>query len=152
MLSADVFVTATLKLPCRILLVGADEGIKAKLPSRVITLPRTADRAELAALYSAADLFVNPTREDTFPTVNLEALACGTPVLTFRACGSPECADDASGATVKTDDIDAFEREVRRICEEAPYTKEACLARASQFDKYARYREYVALYEEVAGK
>lgn len=150
----DVFASLAARLPdgYRILLVGADEGTAQSLPPRVMTLPRTANREELAALYTAADLFVNPTREDTFPTVNLEALACGTPVLTFRTGGSPECADDRCGSVVAVDDVDALEREIRRICEEKPYPSDACIARASQFDKTARYREYVALYEEVAGK
>ena len=53
----------------------ADTGVRA--------LPYVNDREELARLYSQAAVFVNTTLEDNFPTVNLEALACGTPVVTF---------------------------------------------------------------------
>ena len=63
---------------------------KAALPESIITIPRTSDARELAALYSAATVFVNPTWQDNYPTVNLEALACGTPVITYRTGGSPE--------------------------------------------------------------
>lgn len=51
--------------------------------SDIIHIDRTSDRGELCAWYTAADVFVNPTLWDNFPTVNLEALACGTPVITF---------------------------------------------------------------------
>lgn len=53
-------------------------------------MPRTESAAQLAAIYSAADAFFNPTVEDNFPTVNLEAEACGTPVVTYDTGG---CAD-----------------------------------------------------------
>ena len=53
-------------------------------------LPRTSSAKELAQIYSAADVFVNPTYEDTFPTVNMEAEACGTPVITYNTGGCAE--------------------------------------------------------------
>lgn len=73
----------------QIVLVGTDRETDRSLPEGIISIHRTHDRRELAELYSAADVFVNPTREDTFPTVNLEALACGTPVITFETAGAP---------------------------------------------------------------
>lgn len=73
-----------------VVLVGLSERQIAELPACVTGLPKTADTGELAAWYSAADVFVNPTVADTFPTTNLEAQACGTPVVTFSAGGSPE--------------------------------------------------------------
>ncbi len=131
------------------LLVGVDEKTAVTLPKSIVGLPRTKSKAELASLYTAADLFVNPTREDTFPTVNIEALACGTPVLTFETGGSPEIPDGGSGASVPCDDIDALLHEIRRITEEKPYSPEACRARAGRFACDDKYREYLALYQEV---
>ena len=66
---------------------------------------RTQNQLELAMIYSMADVFVNPTYADMFPTVNLEALACGTPVITYKTGGSPEAVggktSNKSGKTVE---------------------------------------------------
>ncbi len=147
----DVFVELSRRLDehYRIVLVGVDDSARKSLPDRILALGRTDTAAELAAIYTAADLFVNPTREEALGLVNLEALACGTPGVTFAAGGSPECYDEASGSVVAVDDIDALEREIRRITETRPYTPEACIARARAFDAEQRYGEHLALYEEL---
>ena len=56
----------------------------------MILVPRTDSAAQLAAIYTAADVFFNPTLEDNYPTVNLEAEACGTPVVTYDVGGCRE--------------------------------------------------------------
>ncbi len=73
-----------------IVLVGVNEKQKKKLSSKIICVERTNNVAELAGIYTAADLFFNPTYEDNYPTVNLEAQACGTPVVTYATGGSIE--------------------------------------------------------------
>lgn len=65
-------------------------GRDTRLGSKLILLPKTDSVEELVELYSAADIFFNPTKEDTYPTVNLEAEACGTPVITYDAGGCCE--------------------------------------------------------------
>lgn len=146
----DVFVKLAERLDdrFRILLVGTDEAVDQQLPKRIISIHRTQNQRELAELYTTADLFVNPTREEALGMVNLEALACGTPVVTFHTGGSPETIDETCGVSVPKNDIDALEREIIRICETRPYTKEACLRRAQSFDHTARFREYMDLYRE----
>ena len=104
----------------------------------------------MAELYTAADLFVNPTRQDNFPTVNLEALACGTPVLTFRTGGSPEAIDADCGMAVEKDDIDALERAIRSIAEKRPFAPENCIRRAQEFAAECQYEKYVKLFEAGA--
>ena len=91
---------------------------------------------------------MNPTREEVLGLVNIEALACGTPGVTFNTGGSPECYDQSCGSMVDCDDIDALEGEIIRICTETPFTKEACIARAGRFDKADRFMEYIKLYED----
>ena len=85
----DVFVALSKLLPgnYQIVLIGVDKKQAKKLPDNIITIARTNNTEELAAWYSTADIFVNPTLEDTYPTVNLEAIACGTPVITFDTGG-----------------------------------------------------------------
>ena len=150
----DVFVELSKRLPqrFRIVLVGTNEELDKSLPESIISIHRTASVQELAQIYTAADLFVTPTREDNYPTVNMEALACGTPVLTFRSGGSPEIPDETCGIAVDTNDIDALEAEILRIAQEMPYSREACLNRAAAFDKNDRFLEYIELYRQLSGR
>lgn len=149
----DVFVELAKRLDgekYQIVLVGTDDDVDEQLPSNIISIHRTQNQAQLAEIYSVADIFVNPTREENYPTVNMEALACGTPVLTFRTGGSPEILDETCGSVVPRDDVDAMEREIIRICETRPYSEVACAKRAQCFDKDARFNEYIELYRELA--
>lgn len=148
----DVFAELASQLPekYQLVLVGGDEQTDRQLPSNVISIHRTQDQKELAEIYTVADVFVNPTREDTFPTVNIESLACGTPVITFRTGGSPEIIDETCGSVVECNDVEALEREIIRICNDKPYSQEACVKRAQQFDQREKFKEYVKLYEDMA--
>ena len=150
----DVFLELAKRLESsyRIVLVGTDDSVDRQLPDGIISIHRTQNQQELAEIYSTADLLVNPTREDTFPTVNMEALACGTPVLTFRTGGSPDAIDETCGTVVEKNDVDAMEQEIIRICTQEPYSAENCIARAKEFDKSDRFGQYVSLYEELVGK
>ncbi len=91
----------------KIVLVGLTKKQKKTLPMTILGIERTHKAEELAEIYSTADVFLNPTLEDNFPTTNLEAIACGTPVITYNAGGSPESVDENSGYVVKKGDIDA---------------------------------------------
>lgn len=148
----DVFVDLAERLDSdkyQIILIGTDGNTDKQLPDNIISIHRTHDQKELAKIYSAADVFVNPTREENYPTVNMESLSCGTPVLTFRTGGSPEIIDASCGSVVEKDDVDAMEKEIIRICETKPYSREACIENAKHFDKNARFQEYIDLYKEI---
>ena len=148
----DVFAELSKRLPedHAIVLVGTNESIDKTLPDNIISIHRTNDRQELAKIYTEADVFVNPTREEVLGLVNLEALACGIPVITFRAGGSPECIDETCGSVVDVNDLDGLEREILRILNQRPYTKAACIQRARLFDQEQKLREYLALYQSMA--
>ncbi len=145
----DVFIELYNRLSAekyQIVLVGTDKKTDKQLPKGIISIHRTQNQTELAEIYSAADLFVNPTREDNYPTVNMESVACGTPVLTFRTGGSPEMVTEKTGSVVDCDDIAALVSEVKRICETSPFNKEDCIESAKKFDENERFLEYVNLY------
>ena len=146
----DVFIELSKRLNdnYQIVLIGTDSEVDKQLPDNIITIHKTQNQTELAEIYTAADLFVNPTREENYPTVNMEAIACGTPVLTFRTGGSPETIDRTCGSVVDCDDIDALEQEISRICVEKTYSTEACLRRAKKYDMNEKYKEYIKLYED----
>ena len=73
-----------------IVAVGLNKQQIKQAPTSIIALPRTDTVDELVDIYNAADVFFNPTREDNYPTVNLEAEACGTPVITYDTGGCAE--------------------------------------------------------------
>lgn len=146
----DVFVELTKRVDpekYQIVLVGTNDSVDKQLPDKIISVHRTQNQKELAEIYTAADLLVNPTREEVLGLVNIEALACGTPVVTFNSGGSPECVDETCGSVVACDDIDALESEIIRISEEKPFAVENCLRRARQFDQNERFKEYIELYK-----
>jgi glycosyltransferase involved in cell wall biosynthesis len=80
--------------------------------------------------------------------VNLEALACGTPVVTFDAGGSGECVDEKTGVVVPVGDVDAMEAAIRRLTRQ-PLDGQDCVNRGKSFDKQDRFKEYIALYDEI---
>lgn len=127
----------------QILLVGLSEKQKQALPANVLGVTRTESVRELAELYTAADIFLNPTYEDNFPTTNLEALACGTPVVTYRTGGSPESVTDSCGAVIPQGDLDA----AAELALHGRWSPAACTARAAGYDRTERFREYLSLYD-----
>ena len=139
------------RLPESFKVVAVGTGSEALSPS-VIRLPRTRNQGDLAKIYSAADLFINTTYDDNFPTVNIEALACGTPVLTYLTGGSGEMIDTDCGSCVKTGDVDAFLREIERISVERPYAAGNCVKKASAYADTEKFEEYISIYKELAGE
>lgn len=73
-----------------VVLVGLSPKQMSSMPAGLIGLPKISSPEELAYMYSAANVLFNPTREDNYPTVNLEAEACGTPVVTYDVGGCRE--------------------------------------------------------------
>lgn len=144
----DVFVELSKKLDdsYKIVLVGLSKEQIASLPENIIGIERTLNQTELAKIYSAADVFVNPTREDNFPTVNMEALACGTPVITFDTGGSPESLDETCGRIVPCDDVDELKKTIEDMCENRIFDELVCVERSKNYNKNDKFKEYINLY------
>lgn len=137
-----------------IVLVGLPERQLKTLPANIIGIERTADAAELAKLYSAASVFLNPTWQDNYPTVNLEALACGTPVVTYRTGGSAEAISPETGMVVEQGDVAGLLEAARFFAgQDKDSCGKACRIRAeSYFCKNDRYSDYLRLYGELLEK
>ena len=135
----------------RLVLVGVDEKHQAMLPKNITGIRRTENIRQLAELYSAAEAFVNPTWQDNYPTVNLEAIACGTPVVTYRTGGSIEAVTEQTGLVVEQGDVDGLLQAIRTIEERGKaYYQEPCRTHAlKNFKKEDRYAEYLKLYDEL---
>ena len=134
-----------------IVLVGASGRQLASLPSSVIGVPRTDSASQLAGVYSAADVLLNPTLEDNFPTVNIEALACGTPVITFNTGGSAEAVDSRTGVVVERGSLNGLREAIRQVeLLGRGHFQRACLERAGRlYDRDHTYGVYVELLEEA---
>lgn len=146
-----------------IVMVGLTSKQIEKLPDGIIGIARTESQQELAEYYSMADVFVNLTYLDTFPTTNLEALACGTPVVTYRTGGSPEAICDTAcekvekagaeyyptGMVVEQGDVEGMIRCVREL-KSRPISAAVCRQRAEVlFDKEKCFEKYIELYENL---
>ena len=134
--------------------MGLSESQMKNLPAGIEGIQRTQNVQELVRLYSQANVLINPTYADTFPTVNLEALACGTPVITYRTGGSPEAISSETGVVIEQGDMAGVVEAIRSICDKGKdYYTEACRKRAEeQFDKDKCFEKYVELYEGVVGR
>lgn len=134
-----------------IVLVGLDSKQMKSLPANIIGVERVSAPEKLAKLYAAADVFVNPTYADTFPTVNIEALACGTPVVTYDTGGSPEVLSEFTGKVVSVGNKEALLHAVIEVTStDRDVNRRACRERAvSRYDMNARFMDYVDLYEEL---
>ena len=135
-----------------ITLVGLSKEQVAQLPIGISGITRTNSVQELAKLYSKADVFVNPTYADSFPTVNMEALACGTPVITYRTGGSPEIIDCQTGFVVDQGNVTALANVIYNV-KEKPFSPDECRKRAENlYNKEERFMDYIKLYEELIDK
>lgn len=132
-----------------ITMVGLSAEQAKNLPAGIRGIQRTQNVQELAQLYSEADVLINPTYEDNFPTVNLEALACGTPVITYKTGGSPEAIDEKTGVVVEQGNVEALAEAIKQM-RENPLSLADCRKRPEElFDKDKCFEKYVELYEEL---
>ncbi len=135
----------------RIILIGIDNKKLEKEYPNIITIPKTNNINDLVEYYNNADIFINPTLEDNFPTTNIEALACGTPVITFNTGGSGECINMNNGRITKEKNEQAILDEIKYIIDnKTKYNR----LEISEFahDKYSKSKmstSYYDLYKSV---
>ncbi len=134
-----------------IVVVSLPKKQKKEIPKNIIGIARTNNARELAEIYSAADVFVNPTLEDNFPTTNLEAMACGTPVITFDTGGSVESIDENTGYIAEKGNLAHLRKIINEIKQrERKQLSEQCISRVvALFDKNDRFLDYIKLYESI---
>lgn len=145
----DVFIELAKRLDpnkYRIVLVGTDAKVDSLIPSNIVSIHRTMNQTELAEIYTAADLFVNPTREENYPTVNMESIACGTPVVTFNTGGSPEALAKETGAVVPCDNYMCLENTIVNMKDAKKSIHKDCIEHAKSFDQHLAYKKYYGLY------
>ena len=133
-----------------IIMVGLSEKQMNEIPQGIIGITRTNSTKELAELYTIADVLVNTTYCDNYPTVNLEAIACGTPVITYNTGGSSEAVDKNTGCIVEQGDLDELAECIKVICNNSDYYRPFCLARSQfLFNKDRCFEEYLDVYKRA---
>lgn len=135
----------------KLVLVGVSDEIKTQLPENIIALSRTDNVQELASLYSAADVVLNLSYEETFGLTSVEGMACGTPTIVYNATASPELVTDEVGFVIEKSDIEGVKKSMEIIASKGKTEySSACRNRAiSMYDKNIKYQEYINLYESL---
>ncbi len=132
-----------------LVMVGLTEAQIKALPGNIVGIGKTENAQELAQLYTASVALLNLTYEDNFPTVNLEALACGTPVITYRTGGSPEAVDENTGIVVEVGDINAVLNAIPKVQQ---LQRERCVQVGKEYDAGMRLGRYLSLYDKIHSK
>ena len=132
-------------------LIGLSNKQIATLPKGITGISRTNNFEELLEHYSKADVYVNPTYEDNFPTTNLEAMACGTPVITYRTGGSPESVTEQTGIVVDKGNIEQLIDAIETIFKNGKqHYSTVCREHAVKYyNKDDKFNEYIELYKSL---
>lgn len=135
----------------KIILVGLSNQQLENLPPNVIGVRRTRDIRELAQLYNRADIFVNPSSEETFGMVTVEAMACGTPVIVYNATASPELVEIGCGEVVVKNDVQGIHEAVKKIRAKGKgsYSSTCRKTVIEKYDKNKQVKKYIELYRNL---
>lgn len=138
----------------KIILIGLSKRQIKLLPDSIIGIERTENASQLADFYSAADVFLNPTLEDTYPTTNLEAISCGTPVITYNTGGSPESVSHKTGFVVKKGSLTEVINAIDQIKKNSSsnYEKSCREFAELNFDSKTKFEDYIKLYKKILNK
>ena len=134
-----------------VLLLFGGSNASELLHSNVILLGFMRNRIEMAELYSMADVMVNCSREDSLSSLNIEAQACGTPVITYNATGNMETVNEECSFSVEDGNYIALFNRMMQIYNEGKQSFSSRCRRfvGENFDKTENYRKYLNLYEEI---
>ena len=116
------------------------------------TIKHTDSKKELIDLYSSSHILLMPTLEDNFPTVNMESLACGTPVITYNTGGSPEIIDEKTGIVVEKGNYRKMAEEVNALSNHYVFKPEDCFERSKQFASSHMVMNYNRLYKNILNR
>lgn len=129
-------------------IVGLTSQQIEALPEGIRGMTRTDNIEQLVSLYQEADMFFNPTYEDNYPTTNLEALACGTPVCAYRTGGCIESVNEGNGFVVEKNELGG----VKKIIEERLHSRKMGLhldIDRKRISKEYMAEQYIKLYNDI---
>ena len=137
----------------QLLLVGVNDNDIKVLPKNIIPVKRANGVKELTAFYSAADVLLSLSYEETFGLTIIEAMACGTPAIVYANTAQPELITESTGMVVPNGDLDGIKRAIESICARGKtYYSSACREHAKEYDERKTYRNYLDLYSRVSNQ
>ena len=130
----------------KVVLVGIQPGQEKELSDKLLALPRTNSIEEMAQIYSAADVFVNASREETMGLTTVEAMACGTPAVASNYTAVPEVIRENGGIVIENVTAEGIFEGVKIVLsKEYPSTRE----NAKLYEKYQQYEKYLDIYNKI---
>ena len=135
----------------KVVLVG--KGEESEISNKILHIPATNNIKQLCEIYTMADVFVNPTLQETQGLTTVESFACGTPAIVFKAGGAPECVDNTCGITIEKGDYKGLIESVKKMQSgEIRFNSADCIKVANKYDAKQLYQNFISLYEEIGGK
>ena len=128
-----------------IVLVGVNKKQLKILPENIIGIERTNNVKELAEIYTAADVFVNPSRQETMGLVSVEAMACGTPIVVSNLTAVPEVVTPYGGLILEELSAEAIKSGIDSVRNMLLYPRK----NAQEYEKSLKYLNYLELYNSV---
>lgn len=149
----DTFYELSMTLPekYQVVMVGLNEQQMKEKPKKILGIRRTTNQQELVEWYSAAEVYVNASVEETMGLTTVEAMACGTPVIVMNTTANPELVDQTCGKVVDPANFEQLKNSVIKITKDK-YVTDYCINRAKEFEKDKQYKKYVELYSELLSK
>lgn len=135
----------------RIVLVGISDKQKQELPQNILAITKTDNITELAEIYTAADVFLNPSVEETMGLVTVEALACGTSAIVYNATAVPEMVDETCGIVVEEGNVNGLVAAIFAL-KDNNFDSDNCIKRAKLYEKNRKYNEYLLQYSYNVGE
>lgn len=132
-----------------IVLVGLSGKQIKRLPGNITGIMRTENQKELAALYSCADIFINPSLEESFSLVTVEAFACGTPVIALDTSAVKELINEQNGIVLKSHEPEDYLQEINKL-EEKELDRGVVSDCAKKYDNHVVMAQMVDIYEKSA--
>lgn len=129
--------------------IVGDINASSYLKNRCTLIKRTTSQEELAKIYSKNHLLINPTLEENLPTVNIESLACGTPIITYNTGGSPEIIDKDTGIVVDKYDFKSLAEIINKQKIKYTFNVDKCVERSKMFSSKVMKENYMKLYNEL---
>lgn len=128
----------------QIVLVGVDDA--QPLPQNIMRIKRTQNLQELIEIYSAADIYINTSVEETMGMTTVEALACGTPVIVYNVTAVPESVDKTCGVVIEKGDYESLKSTILSF-RNYEFKQEDCRLQAAKYNKKDMHHAYLKLYE-----
>lgn len=133
----------------RIVLVGLSKGQIRRLPKNMIGIERTEDQEELAGMYSLADIFINPSLEESFSLVTVEAFACGTPVIVLDTSAVKELVNERNGIVLTDHEPEDYQRAIEEIAKR-DLRREEISRTAERYSEKGMLEQIISVYGEKA--